>query len=107
MLWVRNAAHCFHIAAKANRLRVTGLSLVNRPINLVQHGVIGGSAESILFLRPVFENRLSDGWTVFDLRALRSGFATLGKVDEGLERASFGYDLLVVIPQASASHDVD
>ena len=107
MLRVRNTAHCFHIAANANSWRVPGLSLVNRPINLMQHSVIGSSAECILFLRPVFENRLSDGWTVFDLRALRSGFATLGKVDEGLERASFGYDLLVVILHASASHDVD
>jgi len=38
------------------------------------------------------------------LRALRDGFSKYGKIDAELERVIFGYDFVVFIPDAKASH---
>ena len=56
------------------------------------------------FLAPFFAAAAPTGWTLFDLRALRPGFRKLGTVDAEVERAIFGYDFLVIIPDATPSH---
>jgi hypothetical protein len=38
--------------------------------------------------------------TIFDLRAFRNDFGSLGAVDREMERLVFGYDFLVLIPNA-------
>ena len=60
-----------------------------------------------LFLSPMFDSQVSGAWTMFDLRGLRSGFNSFGVIDKNLERVIFGYDLLVLVPQASASRDIE
>jgi hypothetical protein len=53
-------------------------------------------------LEPLVAETYRQEWTLFDLRPLRSEFATLRHVDRALERLIFGYDLLVLIPQVTA-----
>jgi len=59
------------------------------------------------FIEPLLDNMLRDSWTLFDLRALRSHFASYGKVDPELTRMIFGYDFLVLVPQTTASTDLE
>lgn len=59
------------------------------------------------FLRPFFENQVAGSWTIYDLRALRTGFSQFGKIDPEFERIIFGYDFVVLVPEATASHDME
>jgi hypothetical protein len=54
----------------------------------------------------MFDNLASGGWAMFDLRGLRKGFRSLGPVDKELERLIFGYDLIVLIPTATPSKQI-
>lgn len=53
-------------------------------------------------LSPLYAEAYPGVWTVFDLRPLRSKFASLGHVDRDLERLIFGYDILVLVPEVTA-----
>jgi hypothetical protein len=53
-------------------------------------------------LSPLYAEAYSKELTVFDLRPLRSRFASFRHVDRELERLIFGYDVLVLIPQVSS-----
>ena len=53
-------------------------------------------------LAPLYAQVYPEGWTVFDLRPLRSRFVSFGHVDRDLERLIFGYDMLVLIPEVTA-----
>jgi hypothetical protein len=57
-------------------------------------------------LAPLYGEAYRQDWTVFDLRPLRSEFASLRPVDRALERLMFGYDLLVLIPQVTAQEAI-
>lgn len=59
------------------------------------------------FLKPLFENQVAGSWTIYDLRALRTGFSQFGKIDPEFERVIFGYDFILLVPQATPSHDVE
>jgi hypothetical protein len=54
----------------------------------------------------MFDNLTSQGLTMFDLRAMRKGFRSLGPVDKEMERIIFGNDLLILIPQATPSRQL-
>jgi hypothetical protein len=54
----------------------------------------------------MFDNLEPEGWTMFDLRGLRKGFRSLEPVDKEMERMIFGYDLLVLIPNATPSKEI-
>ena len=58
------------------------------------------------FMKPFFDARLTDGWTMYDLRPLRDNFAALGHPGEDLERLVFGYDLIVLIPRVMPSSQI-
>jgi hypothetical protein len=60
--------------------------------------------KDFLYLKPMFDNLASDGFTLFDLRAFRKEFSSLGPIDKELERLIFGYDFLILIPNAAPSH---
>ncbi len=51
------------------------------------------------WLQPATDQRFADGWTLFDLRAVR--FQKLGEVGEDWRRMLDGYDFLLVIPVLS------
>ena len=69
------------------------------PLNLAED-----KDSDFLYLKPMFDNVLADGFTVFDLRSFRPDFRSIGPVDRELERLIFGYDFLVLIPHPAASH---
>jgi len=54
-------------------------------------------------LAPLYAKAYPGAWTVFDLRPLRREFDRFGPVDRELERLIFGYDLVVLIPEVTAS----
>jgi hypothetical protein len=54
----------------------------------------------------MFDNLESNGWTMFDLRGLRKGLHSLEPLDKEMERMIFGYDLLVLIPDANPSNQI-
>ena len=56
------------------------------------------------FLAPVLAAASPTAWTLFELRALRPAFGKLGKVDAEVERVIFGYDFVVIIPDAKPAH---
>jgi hypothetical protein len=49
------------------------------------------------WIKPMMDNQVSNGWTLFDLRRLR--FQKLGTLDPDMERFIYGYDVMVVIPE--------
>jgi hypothetical protein len=53
-------------------------------------------------LAPFYAEAYPGELTVFDLRPLRSKFASFGHVDRDLERLIFGYDMLVLVPEVTA-----
>ena len=49
-------------------------------------------------------NQNAHGWTLFDLRGLRKSY--FGPDEIELERIVFGYDFIVLIPNAKASTQI-
>ena len=94
---------CLILGVKGSQLRFAGIGRAFQPgdFNLAED-----KDSDFLFLKPMFDNLTSEGWTMFDLRGLRKGFRSLGPVDKELERMIFGNDLLVLIPQATPAHQI-
>jgi hypothetical protein len=95
--------HIVILGEKGSQLRFAGIGHPYQPgdFNLAED-----KDSEFIFLKPMFDNLESSGWTMFDLRALRKGFGSLGPVDKELERMIFGYDLLVLIPNATPSAQI-
>jgi len=91
------------LGVNGDQLRFAGIGRppAPAPLNLAED-----KDSDFLYLKPVFDNLLADGFTVFDLRGFRLGFRSLGPVDREMERLIFGYDFLVVIPHPAASHPI-
>jgi len=89
------------LGVKGDQLRFAGIGRLPAPapLNLAED-----KDSDFLYLKPMFDNLLADGFTVFDLRAFRPEFRSLGPVDREMERLIFGYDFLVLIPHPAASH---
>jgi hypothetical protein len=56
------------------------------------------------WLKPAIDNQVSNAWTLYDLRKLRS--TKTGAVDPGMERLIYGYDLLVIVPELTPADPV-
>ena len=91
------------LGVKGDQLRFAGIGRppAPAPLNLAED-----KDSDFLYLKPMFDNMLADGFTVFDLRGFRSGFQSLSPVDREMERLIFGYDFLVLIPHPAASHPI-
>jgi len=89
------------LGMKGDQLRFAGIGrpAAPAPLNLAED-----KDSDFLYLKPMFDNVLADGFTVFDLRGFRPDFHSIGPVDRELERLIFGYDFLVLIPHPAASH---
>jgi hypothetical protein len=59
------------------------------------------------FLAPFVKQMGTRGWTLYDLRTLRSHLAELGISDPEYQRMLFGYDFLLLIPNTTADPAVD
>jgi hypothetical protein len=98
-----SSLHIAILGAKGSQLRFAG---IGRPYQPGDFNLAEDKDSDFLFLKPMFDNLESEGWTMFDLRGLRKGFRTLEPVDEEMERIIFGYDLLVLIPNATPSKQI-
>jgi hypothetical protein len=95
--------HILILGAKGSQLRFAG---IGRPFQPGDFNLAEDKDSDFPFLKPMFDNLASQGWTMFDLRAMRKGFRSLGPVDKEMERMIFGNDLLILIPQATPSRQL-
>jgi hypothetical protein len=95
--------HIIILGVKGSQLRSAG---IGRPSQPADFNLAGDKDSDFLFLKPMFDNLESEGWTMFDLRGLRKGFRSLEPVDKEMERLIFGYDLMVLIPTATPSRPI-
>jgi hypothetical protein len=98
-----NSIHILIMGVKGSQLRFAG---VGRPAQPADFNLAEDKDSDFLFLKPMFDNLETEGWTMFDLRGLRKGFHALEPVDKEMERLVFGYDLLILIPNATPSKQV-
>jgi erythromycin esterase-like protein len=77
-----------------------------QPPRIETFDLLQDKSRSAAFLKPLLTHRLSEGWTLFDLRGLREEFDSLSPMDEELKRLIFGYDILIVIPDFTPSSQI-
>ena len=97
------SVHILIIAVKGSQLRFAG---IGRPYQPAELNLATDKDSDFLFLKPMFDNLQPDGWTMFDLRGMRKAFHSLEPVDKEMERLIFGYDLLVLVPNATPSKQI-
>jgi len=95
--------HVLILGVKGAQLRFAG---IGRPFQPADFSLADDQDSDFLFLKPLFNNLEANGWTMFDLRGLRKGFGSLEPVDKEMERMIFGYDLIVLIPSAAPSTQI-
>jgi hypothetical protein len=98
-----NSLHIVILGVKGSQLRFAG---IGQPYQPGEFNLAEDKDSDFLFLKPMFDNLESSGWTMFDLRGLRKGLHSLEPVDKELERMIFGYDLMVLIPNATPSAQI-
>jgi hypothetical protein len=98
-----NSLHIIIMGVKGSQLRFAG---IGRPYQPADFNLAEDKDSDFLFLQPMFANLEREGWTMFDLRGLRKGFHSLEPVDKEMERIIFGYDLMVLIPNATPSKQI-
>ena len=91
------ALHIIILPVKGTRLRFAG---IGRPYAPESFKMLDN--EDYKFMRPFADIAGSEGWTVFDLRRLRGEAIS----DLSLQRLVLGYDLLVLIPEATAATQI-
>jgi hypothetical protein len=91
------------LGVKGEQLRFAGFG---RPAAPAPLDLADEKESDFLYLKPLFENLLPDGFTMFDLRAIRPGFRSLGHVDCELERLIFGYDFVIFVPHPVSSKPI-
>ncbi len=97
------SVHILILGMKGKQLHFAG---VGQPMQAAEFNLAEDKDSDFLYLKPLFDKAGSDGLTMFDLRAFRKHFSSLGTVDREMERLIFGYDFLVVIPNAAASKSI-
>ena len=91
------ALHIIILPVKGTRLRFAG---IGRPYAPESFKMLDN--EDYKFMRPFADSAGSEGWTVFDLRRLRGEAIS----DLSLQRLVLGYDLLVLIPEATSATQI-
>ncbi|HYL92626.1 MAG TPA: hypothetical protein VEW69_05660 [Alphaproteobacteria bacterium] len=95
--------HIMIVAMQGSQLHFAGVGV---PYAAHAFNNVTDKDSQIVFLKPFFDNLAPGGWTLFDLRALRQHIGSLGNLDSQVERTILGYDLLVVIPTAHPSSQI-
>jgi hypothetical protein len=91
------ALHIIILPVKGTRLRFAG---IGRPYTPESFKMLDDN--DYKFMQPFVDEAGSEGWTVFDLRKLRGEAIS----DPSLQRLVLGYDLLVLIPEATAATQI-
>ncbi len=92
--------HIAILAVKGSRLRFAG---IGRPYQPETFRMLDD--KDYKFLQPMVDHLEPSGWTMFDLRAIRKA-AFQGTLDRDMERLVLGYDLLILIPDSTASTQI-
>lgn len=92
--------HIAILAVKGTRLRFAG---IGRPYQSETFRMLDD--KDYKFLQPMADHLEPDGWTMFDLRGIRKA-AYSGALDRDMERLVLGYDLLILIPDSTASTQI-
>jgi hypothetical protein len=97
------SVHILIIGVKGAQLHFAGVGKPAQPspLNLAED-----KDSDFLFLKPMFENMVPDGNTLFDLRGMREDFKSLGPVSTDMERMIYGYDFLVLVPNPTPSKEI-
>lgn len=98
------SVHILILGVKGQQARFAG---IGKPSQAAPFDNTSEKDSDFPFLKPLFENQVVGSWTIHDLRALRTGFSKYGKIDPEFERIIFGYDFVVLVPEATASHDIE
>jgi hypothetical protein len=91
------ALHIIILPVKGTRLRFAG---IGRPYAPESFKMLDDN--DYKFMQPFVDGAGSEGWTVFDLRKLRGEAIS----DLSLQRLVLSYDLLVLIPKATAATQI-
>jgi len=91
------ALHIIILPVKGTRLRFAG---IGRPYSPESFKMLDDN--DYKFMQPFVDGAGSEGWTVFDLRKLRGEAIS----DLSLQRLVLGYDLLVLIPEATPATQI-
>lgn len=97
------SVHIAILGVKGSQLRFAG---VGRPAQPGPLNLAEDKDSDFLYLKPMFDNLLGQGYTMFDLRGLRKNYASLGTVDREMERMIYGYDFLILIPTPTPSKPI-
>jgi hypothetical protein len=92
------SVHIMIVAVKGSQLAFAGFQ---RPFAPRTFNQIEGEDASLAYLKPMADNLVDSGWTLFDLRELRKRMRLIDSAE--LRRVVTGFDLLVVIPEARPS----
>ncbi|MGA7415634.1 MAG: hypothetical protein WBW33_34495 [Bryobacteraceae bacterium] len=92
--------HIAILAVKGTRLRFAG---IGRPYQPETFQMLDD--KDYKFLQPMVDDLEAGGWTMFDLRGIRKA-AFQGLLDRDMERLVLGYDLLILIPDSTASTQI-
>jgi len=93
--------HILILGVKGEQLHFAG---IGKPFAPAPLDLVNDKDSEFSFMGPFITHMVENHWTLFDLRALRSNFASYGKTDPELERLTFGMDFIVLIPDPQASH---
>jgi hypothetical protein len=96
--------HILILGVKGEQSRFAG---IGKPFQPAPLDLTNEKDSDFSFLAPLFANRYGVVWTLYDVRGLRDKFNSYGKIDPELERVIFGYDLVVLIPDPKASHQIE
>ena len=92
--------HIAILAVKGTRLRFAG---IGRPYQPETFRLLDD--KDYQFLQPMVDHLEPSGWTMFDLRGIRNATGH-GTLDRDMERLVLGYDLLILIPDSTASTQI-
>ncbi len=93
--------HVLVIAARGQQRRFAG---VGKPYIAAPVDQVGPGVSDFPYAKPMFEKALaSEGWSLFDFRAMRRWSIRRTDLDPWLVRLLFGFDLAVVIPEGTPS----
>jgi hypothetical protein len=97
------SVHILIVAVRGKQLHFAG---IGRPFQAADFNLAEDKDSDFLYLKPMFDSVGAEGLTLFDLRAFRKAFKSMGTVDREMERLIFGYDFLVLVPNAIPSTQI-
>jgi hypothetical protein len=97
------SVHILIVAVRGKQLHFAG---IGRPFQAADFNLAEDKDSDFLYLKPMFDSVGAEGLTLFDLRAFRKAFKSMGTVDREMERLIYGYDFLVLVPNAIPSTQI-